>query len=144
MIDTGSKPIVVLFQLQHFLWTLLYLLKWCAVSSELRYLLKWPNVTLMISICVKFICLTNGTRWNVFKKQSDSRVELRVEVEGIRIFMLIIKLTRPNSLIDTIASNNSYRWKMALWHGLIHFLFYPESDYMLSHLKWYVYDFKWF
>ena len=41
--------------------------------------------------------------------------------------------TRPNSLIDTIASNNGYIWKMPYANGLTHCN--TANLEMLSHLK---------
>ena len=37
------------------------------------------------------------------------------------------KLTRPNSLIDTIVSNNGYRQQMPYANSLTHSLSYPKS-----------------
>ena len=43
-----------------------------------------------------------------------------------------LNLTRPYSLIDTIASNNGYRWKIPLTYSLT---LIPPNIKMLLHLK---------
>ena len=44
-----------------------------------------------------------------------------------------LNLTRPNSLIDTIASNNSYRWNLPYANSLTHS--HTPNLEMLSHQK---------